>query len=989
MNRKLRYYLKTVSISFFIVGVMLFFFSSDLHAQYYAVQTSNFQIFYYNKAHSYVIPHLTRCLENSLGFHRHLFHYTPSEKIVVLLEDFDDYGYAGAISIPYNYVQLGIEPYKYVFETAPTNERFNWVTNHELAHIVASDKSSKRDRFFRSLFFGKISPTEEHPISMFYSFLASPRMYSPRWYHEGIAVFLETWMSGGIGRVLGGYDEMVFRAMVRDSSYIYDVVGLESEGTTIDFQVGANSYLYGTRFLSYLALQYGPEKILDWFSRTNDSKSYFASQFKNVYGVSLDDEWSRWIEWEHQWQEASLDSIRSYPTTRYRKISQPALGSVSRAYYDSVNRKIYSAVNYPGQLAHIASIDVDNGKIEKICDVPGPALYHVSSLAYDQSGDALFYTSNNRRHWRTLNVVDIKTRKSKILLKDARIGDLAVSPLDRSLWGVQHHNGISKLVRLPPPYKEWYEILSLDYGKDLFDIDISPDGLYVTASLIEISGRQTLIRMEIEKLLLGDSSYEVLIEFENNTSPENFVYAPDGKFLFGTSYYTGVSNVFRYDFETKKRDALTNSETGLFRPVPVSDDSLVVFEYTGKGFVPVMIANESLEDVSAIKYLGQEIVENHPVVKTWMIGSPLQIDVDSVTISSGEYHGFRNIKLASAYPVVEGFKDFAAFGMRFNLSDPLQIYGISLTASYTPNTNLPENQRRHFAVKYNHWPWKFRATYNKADFYDLFGPTKTSRKEYSVRLQYNNFLLYDKPKTLEYTVSAARYGRLERLPDFQNIAASFDKVFTVKGDLHYQYLVKSLGAVEHEQGVTWQLNSFNNYVNSKLFPRLFANVDYGFLLPIDHSSIWLRSSFGYSFGDRDEPFANFFFGGFGNNAVDYQEENRYREYYSFPGVELNEIGGKNYGKMLLEWTLPPVRFRRLGFPSLYFTWSRLALFSTGIVSNFDSDQQRRSLLNTGAQVNLRLVLFSRLDATFSLGYAVSYEKNHRRSDEFMVSLRIF
>src|SRR6202021_2343694 len=53
----------------------------------------------------------------------------------------------------------------------------------------------------------------------------------------------------------------MFRAMVRDDRYMYDVVGLESEGTSADFQVGANSYLYGTRFMNHLASQYGPEPV--------------------------------------------------------------------------------------------------------------------------------------------------------------------------------------------------------------------------------------------------------------------------------------------------------------------------------------------------------------------------------------------------------------------------------------------------------------------------------------------------------------------------------------------------------------------------------------------------------------------------------------------------------------------------------------------------------------------------------------------------------
>ncbi len=76
--------------------------------------------------------------------------------------------------------------------------------------------------------------------------------------------------------------------MIRDSAYIYDVVGLEAEGTKVDFQVGAASYLYGTRFISYLALQYGPEKLMQWFTQTPESKSEFLftvrSRLRNVPG---------------------------------------------------------------------------------------------------------------------------------------------------------------------------------------------------------------------------------------------------------------------------------------------------------------------------------------------------------------------------------------------------------------------------------------------------------------------------------------------------------------------------------------------------------------------------------------------------------------------------------------------------------------------------------------------------------------------------------
>ncbi len=835
---------------------------------------------YYGRIHANLVPHVARVFENSFKFHRDLFDYTPTEKVTVLLHDYTDHGNAGARSIPNNFIHIGVAPFSYAYETVTPNERMNWILNHELVHIVASDRAAPSDKFFRSLFFGKVSANEENPISMLYSYLTNPRDYSPRWYHEGIAVFLETWMAGGFGRAQGGYDEMVFRAMVLDSSYIYDLVGLESEATKINFQVGLNSYLYGTRFMSYLAYHYGPENLVKWIARTDQSKTYFASEFRKIYGVSLDDEWSQWVKWEHQFQQANLDSIRLHPTTPYRAISRRALGSVSRAYYDSSNRKLYAAINYPGQVAHIASIDIDDGEIERLHDVKGAALFYVSSLAYDASTGTLFYTTDNN-DWRDLRALDVKTGDSKTLLKDARVGDLAFNQADKSIWAVRHFLGISTLVRIPYPYTEWNQILSWPYGKDIYDIDISPDGSRLVASLAEISGRQTLIKMDVEKLMEANTSYDTLFDF--GVPPANFVFSPDGRYLFGTSYSTGVSNIWRYDVETEKMDAVSNCETGFFRPLPLSDDSLLVFRYTGKGFVPVVVTPEPLEDVKEITYLGYRIQEKYPIVRTWNIGSPLQINIDSVTTSSGEYKGLQHIKLASAYPIIEKYKDFAALGMRLNFAESVGIHNFDLSASYSPNRNLPQSERLHMDFNYGYWGWTISAALNHADFYDLFGPTKTSRKGYSLSLQYKKTLLYDEPKTLDYSIRVDGHGGLERLPDFQNVRASFDKFLSVTARINYKNLWASLGAVEYEKGYKWQAISSSNYVNRKAFPRIYTNFDYGFALPINHSSIWVRSSFGYSIGERDEPFANFYFGGFGNNWVDHLTVRRYREYYSFPG----------------------------------------------------------------------------------------------------------
>jgi hypothetical protein len=956
-----------------------------LPAQLKSEETEDLRLVYYDPSHAYLTEHIERCFVNALRFHTRLFDFQPSEKVTIFVEDFGDFGHGGAISFPTNMIKVGIEPFNYVFETMPANERMNWIMNHEMAHIAACDGAAGSDLFFRRLFRGKVAPAREEPVSMFYSFLANPRSYSPRWYHEGIAVFLETFMAGGMGRALGGYDEMVFRAMVRDGSRIYDMVGLESEGTSIDFQVGVNSYLYGTRFFTYLANKYGPEKLIEWVKRTEGTRRYFSSQFKHVYGVPVDQEWSQWIKAEEEWQKTNLALIRQYPVTSVEPICRQILGSVSRAYHDPSTDQLYLAVRPPGQMASLASLDLKTGRLRRLLDVKGAALYYVTSLALEPDSRKIFFTTDNN-NWRDLNVLHLDSGRSERLVKDLRAGDLTFNQVDRSLWGIRHSNGLSSLVRLVPPYRFWASVYSFPYGQDVFDIDISPDGLSLSAAVADVSGMQKLVRFSIPALLEADASFEVLHDFEFS-SPANFVFSPDGRYLYGSSYYTGASNIFRYDLERQEMEVLSNAETGLFRPLPLADGALIAFEYTAQGFRPARVASEPLQDVSAVKYLGQEVVRNHPIVKSWKIGSPAAAELKPAS-SLQDYSPLRNTTLVSAYPIVQGYKDSVAVGMRFNLSDRVWLSRMDLSLAVTPEPGVPAEERLHLGANYHYWNWTISGNYNLADFYDLFGPTKTSRKGYSLKLSHRKNLLFDTPRTLDLDWGVAGYGGLDRLPDYQNVAAPFERFLAFRGGLNYSFLQKSLGAVDDEKGVKWQVMSTANLVNAKLYPRIYGTLDYGLLTPLRNSPVWLRTSAGKSFGDRDEPFANFYFGGFGNNWVDHQEISRYREFHAFPGVRLNEIGGTSYAKGTVEWGLPPRRFKRLGTPYLYCNWARLSLFSTGLTTNFGDAAERNAHFNLGGQLDLRVVLFSYLNSTFSVGYAVAGDQDRRTSNEFMISLKL-
>lgn len=971
-----------------VILLFMVFLCSLLSAQHlYNCRTDDLNLMYYSNAHAYIVPHLARCYERTWKYYQKFWNYTSEEPTDVFVEDFSDWANGGATAVPHNFVYISMSPYMYVFEVAPASERMSLLMHHELTHVVAMDMYSSKDRLWRKALGSKIQQVSENPISLLFAYLTSPRKFSPRWYHEGIAVNMETWMSGGIGRAMGSYDEMVFRSLVLGNEHIYDMVGLESEGTAIDFQVGANSYLYGTRFFSYLAWKYGPGELVNWVTRNDDSNAYFSKQFHTVYHLPLTTAWRNWIAFEKDFQAQNLATIRQHPVTSFSPITQQAMGSVSRSYFDASAHTLYTAVKFPGELPHILAINTDTGEKQKICTIKGASTYYTTSLVWDAHNNRLFYTTDNF-YRRDLNVVDIASRKTSRLITDLRAGELAINPADGSLWGVRHENGISTLIRLEEPFIDWTAIHAFPFGTDCYDLDISPDGRKLTAAITHIDGNQELALFHTEKLLNGDASYSRIFDFDYS-SPANFVFSPDGRYLYGTSYYTGVSNVFRYDFAQNDMSIVSNCETGLFRPVPVSADSLIAFRYMGgQGWLPGFIPDKALNAVSAITNLGQKVIEKYPYVKEWGDGSPAEVNLDSLTTYKGVYHLTGNIGLYGAYPIVQGYKDYASWGYSLNWQDAIGMLRFGLDASYSPVSSLPENERLHLSGKLKYKNCTLRGSYNQADFHDLFGPTKTSRKGYSYGIGYHKNLIYDKPRTLDFSLDADGFGGLEILPDYQNVTAGYDEMYQAEAVMNYSFVQKSLGAVDGEHGFEYSLSAASSLVNEELYPAITLKADGGMALPLHHSSVWLRNAAGYHFNDLDNSFSQFYFGGFGNNWIDRGEVKRYRSIRSFPGLEIDRVGGRRFAKSLLELNLPPLRFRRIGGPALYARWLRTALFGSALVS--DSPRVESSWHYTaGMQCDLRLITLSLLKTTLSFGAAAAWDEDFNRSEELMVSLKIF
>ena len=958
-------------------------------------ETDTLRVLYFDPTETYLVPRVIQTFHDSLDRQQSILGYTPMEKTTVLLTDFSDYGNAGATSVPANSLVIDIAPIPFTFETTASAERMYTLMNHELVHIATTDQTASADETARKFFRGKVLATAEHPETILYQYLTAPRKSSPRWYLEGIAVFQETWMAGGLGRSQGGYDEMVFRSKVRDGTGFYDPLGLVSEGVRVDFQVGVNAYLYGERFFSYVAYTWSPEKLVEWVMRTTDSARNYEAEFARVFGMQLNDAWQDWIEFEHRFQQRNLEAIRKFPITEHEALSREALGSVSRAYYDPQRNSLLAGVRYPGVVAHIGEYSLDTREMERLEDIKVPMIYQVTAVAYDESAQTVFYTADNYA-FRDLMAIDLQTGDTRMLLKDARIGEIVFNKADRSIWGIRHLNGYASLVRIPFPYEEWQLVHAFAYGDVVYDLDISPDGQLLSGSFGDVKGKQRLKVLQTESLLAGEFEPTHVLEF-GQAVPEGFVFSPDGAYLFGSAYYTGVSNIFRYELATDEFEAVSNTETGFFRPVPISNEELIVFHYTGEGFVPVRIRATPLEDVAAIDFFGTAVINKHPQLKDWRAGSDESPPTESRILAEGEYVAAQNMRLESLFPTILGYKDSVSLGLKAIFSDPIRLDLLSIGAAHNVDGDVPSDERLNLSVDYQHTvvsnnplsgTWHLGARLNYANFYDLFGPTKSSRKGQRYYVGYDKTLIYDSPRRLAFSAEINHFRDLDTLPRYQNVATTFDRLSTLDALLEFENLRSSLGAVDAEKGYRWSLGVSTSYVDSDLIPKLGGSFDFGFALPLKNSSIWLRNAAGAAFGEPEDEFANFFFGGFGNNYVDSGPVKRYREFYSMPGFELNAIPGRNFYRGMLEWNLPPIRFERVGNPHFYLAWIRPAIFASALVTNVDDAALRSNSESYGIQLDLRFTFMSRFNMTLSTGYAKAFGEGGFSDDEFMISLKI-
>ncbi len=941
-------------------------------SDWFITESDNFKVMY-RESHSSLIPHIIQSAENSLKVLSNLFDYVPSEKIIINTYDVSDYGFGATTTIPQNYIRLEIEPLEPGYENIPYNERLQWLISHELVHIVVNDQSTGVENFMRKIF-QKVLPEQVQPITTFYSVLTNYSRYTPRWHQEAIAVFLETWMSGGFGRILGNFDEMYFRTLVLDEKEFPSDVKLDAKTTHISFLTETLFYLYGARFAAYLSIKYDSQKLLNWFKiSSSDFYKNFTNKFEDVFNTDFDDAWDEFIEYEKQFQKKNIEKLNSSKTTYVKRITSESFGFVTQPHYDPVSESVIFGYHHPDNLSSIQKLDLRSYLYTDIHTLPTPSQYQVASTAFDCKTGLLFFTTNNNQLYRDVWALDTETDETKILFEDSRIGHLTVSPKTHELWGIKHSGGKAAIIYSPYPYNILEQVKEFSVGDEIQQLAINPSGRYLAATLLRSNGEQSIILINCDSLLKGS-----IFQFSyvtSNGSPENPSWSLDSKYLFWNSYANGISNIFRISLgdallENKNIIALSHTLRGLFKPIQIGADSLFAFEFTTEGLIPVIIEDKPAGVLPAIEYLGQEVIKKNSEVYNWYVQPSSETSSLKSQDEEVEYNGLENLKIQTFIPVISGFQKQKMFGIYTHISDPLLNHDITIEMGYSPFNENPLGPKWHFKGKYEYKKqFEIGVDHNAPDFYDLFNERKRGLIGTKYRLGNTYYWIYDNPLKIKQQSEISYYTDLIFIND-NLVRVSQPDFLVAQTNFNSRDLRRTIGSSDFEYGnefnVTLMLFGTKSQNEFEYVGQIYTEWDHLTTFFFAHNVFYFKLAGGYLNNNEKLFQGRFFFGGFGNRALENVDVKQYRKVFRFPGIPIYSLDSEKFVKVMVENNLPPLRFGNASIGQHFLNHIDFSIYSQVLYTKSSLGEK---WIDAGAQLNLIFKHWFNLESTLSVGIA--------------------
>ncbi len=692
----------------FVCGLLFFsfnFFSKNAFAvdpdlSWKTIENKNLYVHYAqsNKALA------TRVLVIVEAAHQRLtkeLNWIPKDKTHLVLSDETDQPNGFASPLFFNHSVIFLAPPSSV----NTLEDFDdWLTTliiHEYTHIIHLDKSAGAPEYLRNIF-GRF-------------FFLFPNLFQPSWIMEGLAIHKETDMQRGIGRGQSAMYSSMMRQEVAKGVQPISHVNLPVS----TWPAGTTRYLYGAYFMQFISETYGAEKLQQWIEEYSDNLfPFFINTTANkIFGKNLTPLWAEYQQWLNDKFLPQIKAIKAKGIQAGRQISQDAYKTKSvRAITSKQGVEVFyvqdNGYKRPS-LMHINS----KGETQALLDLNGAAqldLHATKGLLLTQNEFCNNYTiySDIYRYHAT-------TKKLERLTKCGRYLYASWSADGEQILAVHHTAGKFELQLLElqqfelQPLDEKVQLKTILWQAEndevIGQIDVSPDGKYVAASLWRKKDGWNIELFDIEQKQWKKITRGVNIA----AYPQ---YAADDSLLFSMEA-DGVYNLYRYHLPGRfpghvkagKTVQLTNVIGGAFQSSQADGDSTVYYSgYSAEGFAiykieadrmdmdkvesDEMMADKSHQDKAKnIGFDRAKLIDDLNAIQPFSFkDDQLQlIDYKVSAVEQNNYSAWHSLLPRWWFPSFEFSEQRSQWGLTTAGADALGIHHYSLTANYDTQLDKP------------------------------------------------------------------------------------------------------------------------------------------------------------------------------------------------------------------------------------------------------------------------------------------------------------
>lgn len=599
--------------------------------------------------------------------------YEPSARTEVIITDDSESANGSATALPYNTITLyATSP----DDLSPLNDYDDWylsLVTHEYTHILHVDNITGPAKILNAIL-GKTY---------------SPNQAQPRWIIEGLAVLEESAYTSG-GRLRNSIFDMYLRADVLDDN----IAGLDDMCSSPQrWPQGAIWYLYGSRFLSWIADTYGAN-VLKAVSQDYGSTTLPFGINRSIWRQTGRTYPELYEGFKDRIKRQYKEQVRGV-TARGLREGKPLTTHGAYAYYPRFMPRSLRKGDAQKIVYYQDTLDAREGLYEIPLDMPAGATERPAELYARSKGGTRASFAENGDLWYTSTAVyrNIYDRDDIFFVPSgvrAPRGDEAERK--RLTFGQR-----TPMVDVRPDGKQVVFVVNArgttflevaDVGKDhailakrdlvpsrrfeqVYTPRFSPDGRYVAYSHWRAGGFRDIRVVDVATGQISAITNDRALDMHP-------VFSPDQRKLYFVSDRTGIANVYAYEFATGALKQVTNVRTGAFAP-DISDDgkTMVYMGYSTKGW-----------DIFAMPLDPAKMLDAPPVPPD--VPDPLPVQ-QAVPMKVQPYSPLPTLRPHNWFlDIAPGQYSGTAFTLSTSGSDIAGIHSVSARLTVDPGAPTPE-----------------------------------------------------------------------------------------------------------------------------------------------------------------------------------------------------------------------------------------------------------------------------------------------------------